>query len=113
MSYYKHLEIDTLIDEEISLREKEINKLYAKKDKLLELSLQDNLSNTEFYERNNSFNEKIQVLDNELHQLRSDKEKIKETADKTKELAEILRTKVNSKSTINKILVFTRPYRSI
>ena len=100
MSYYKHLEIDTLIDEEISLREKEINKLYAKKDKLLELSLQDNLSNTEFYERNNSFNEKIQVLDNELHQLRSDKEKIKETTDKTKELAEILRTKVNSKSTI-------------
>ena len=106
MSYYKHLEIDTLIDEEISLREKEINKLYAKKDKLLELSLQDNLSNTEFYERNNSFNEKIQVLDNELHQLRSDKEKIKETTDKTKELAEILRTKVNSKSTINKIISF-------
>ena len=106
MSYYKHLEIDTLIDEEISLREKEINKLYAKKDKLLELSLQGNLSNTEFYERNNSFNEKIQVLDNELHQLRSDKEKIKETTDKTKELAEILRTKVNSKSTINKIISF-------
>ena len=106
MSYYKHLEIDTLIDEEISLREKEINKLYAKKDKLLELSLQGNLSNTEFYERNNSFNEKIQVLDNELHQLRSDKEKIKETTDRTKELAEILRTKVNSKSTINKIISF-------
>ena len=37
MNYYKHLEIDTVIDEEISYREKEINSLYAKKDKLLEL----------------------------------------------------------------------------
>jgi len=104
MNYYKHLEIDTGIDEEISLREKEINNLYAKKDKLLELSLQGSLSNTEFYERNNSFNEKIKVLDNELNKLKSQKEKLKGTTDKTKELAEILKQKVNSKSTINKII---------
>lgn len=104
MNYYKHLEIDTCIDEEISLREKEINNLYAKKDKLLELSLQDSLSNTEFYERNNSFNEKIKVLDNELNKLKSQKEELKGTTDKTKELAEILKQKVNSKSTINKII---------
>lgn len=104
MNYYKHLEIDTGIDEEISLREKEINNLYAKKDKLLELSLQGSLSNTEFYERNNSFNEKIKVLDNELNKLKSQKEKLKGTTDKTKELAEILKQKVNSKSTIDKII---------
>ena len=104
MNYYKHLEIDTGIDEEISLREKEINKLYTKKDKLLELSLQGSLSNTEFYERNNSFNEKIKVLDNELNKLKSDKAELKGTTDKTKELAEILKQKVNSKSTIDKII---------
>lgn len=104
MNYYKHLEIDTGIDEEISLREKEINNIYAKKDKLLELSLQGSLSNTEFYERNNSFNEKIKVLDNELNKLKSDKAELKGTTDKTKELAEILKQKVNSKSTIDKII---------
>ena len=104
MNYYKHLEIDTGIDEEISLREKEINNLYAKKDKLLELSLQGSLSNTEFYERNNSFNDKIKVLDNELNKLKSQKEKLKGTTDNTKELAEILKQKVNSKSTIDKII---------
>ena len=104
MNYYKHLEIDTGIDEEINIREKEINNLYAKKDKLLELSLQDSLSNTEFYERNNSFNEKIKVLDNELNKLKSQKEELKGTTDKTKELAEILKQKVNSKSTIDKII---------
>ncbi|MBQ4263494.1 MAG: recombinase family protein [Bacilli bacterium] len=104
MNYYKNLEIDTGIDEEISLIEKEINNLYAKKDKLLELSLQGSLSNTEFYERNNSFNEKIKVLDSELNKLKSQKEEIKGTTNKTKELAEILKQKVNSKSTIDKII---------
>lgn len=104
INYYRHLEIDTGIDEEISLREKEINNLYAKKDKLLELSLQGSLSNTEFYERNNSFNEKIKVLDNELNKLKSQKEELKGTTDKTQELAAILKQKVNSKSTIDKII---------
>ena len=104
MNYYKHLEIDTGIDEEVLSREREINNLYAKKDKLLELSLQGSLSNTEFYERNNSFNEKIKVLENELESLKNDKEKIKGTTDKTKGLAEILKQKVNSKSTIDKII---------
>lgn len=104
MNYYKHLEIDTGIDEEINIREKEINNLYAKKDKLLELSLQGSLSNTEFYERNNLFNEKIKVLDNELNKLKSQKEELKGTTDKTQELAEILKQKVNSKSTIDKII---------
>lgn len=104
MNYYKHLEIDTGIDEEILSHEKEINNLYAKKDKLLELSLQGSLSNTEFYERNNSFNEKIKVFENELNKLKNEKNELKGTTDKTKELAEILNQKVNSKSTINKII---------
>ena len=104
MNYYKHLEIDTGIDEEILLRERGINNLYAKKDKLLELSLQGSLSNAEFYERNNSFNEKIKALENELDSLKNYKEKIKGTTDKTKELSENLKQKVNSKSIINKII---------
>ena len=104
MNHYKHLEIDTGIDEAINIREKEINNLYAKKDKLLELSLQGSLSNTEFYERNNSFNEKIKVLDSQLNKLKNEKNNLKGTTDKTKELAEILKQKVNSKSTIDKII---------
>ena len=104
MNYYKHLEIDTGIDEEILSRERGINNLYDKKDKLLELSLQGSLSNTEFYERNNSFNEKIKALENELDSLKKYKEKLKGTTDKTKELAENLKQKVKSKPTINKII---------
>ena len=65
------MEIDTGIDEEILSRERGINNLYDKKDKLLELSLQGSLSNTEFYERNNSFNENIKSLENEHDTLKN------------------------------------------
>lgn len=104
MNYYKHLEIDTGIDEEILLREKEINNLYTKKDKILELSIGGSLSNEEFYERNNLFNDRINTLTKELNQFKLDKDKIKSITDKTKELESILKTKVNSKSTITKII---------
>ena len=104
MNYYKHLEINTGIDEEILSRERKINNLYAKKDKLLELSLQGSLSNTEFSERNNFFNERIKVLDNELNKLKNEKNNLKGTTGKTKELTNILKQKVNSKSTIDKII---------
>ncbi|MBO5183821.1 MAG: recombinase family protein [Bacilli bacterium] len=104
MNYYKHLEIDTGIDEEIKSLEKEINNIYARKDKILELSIQGGLSNEEFYERNNSFNDKINELTKELNQLKQDKKKIKGNTDKTKELENILNSKVNLKSTITKII---------
>ena len=104
ISYYKNLEIDTGIDEEISSIENKINNLYTKKDKILELTIQGGLSNDEFYERNNLFNDKINILINKLNQLKLDKDKLKTTTDKTKELEDILKSKVNSKSTTNKII---------
>lgn len=104
MNYYKHLEIDTGIDEKIKFLEKEINNIYTKKDKILELSLQGSLSNTEFYERNNLFNDKIDNFNKELNRLRIDKEKVECAIDKTEQLKNILKLKVNSKTTIDKII---------
>lgn len=104
MNYYKHLEIDTGIDDEIKAREKEINGLYTKKDKILELSIGGGLSDEEFVIRNNQFNDKINTLTKELNNLTLDKDKLKATTNKTKELEDILKSKVNSKSTITKII---------
>ena len=104
MNYYKHLEIDTGINERILELEKETNQIYAKKDKILELSLQGSLSNSEFYERNNSFNEKLKNIKNDLSSLKLEKEKLKNSGDLTEELSGILKQKVNSKPTINKII---------
>lgn len=103
MNYYNRLEIDTGIDEGISSLEKEINNLYVKKDKILELSIQGNLSNEEFYERNKQFNDKINQLTKELNQFKQICKKLK-TTDKTKELKSILKSKVNPKYTITKII---------
>ena len=74
------------------------------RDKILELSIQGGLSNEEFYERNNLFNDKINTLTKELNQFKQNKENLKETTDKTKELETILKSKVDSKSTITKII---------
>ena len=103
---YKHLEIVTSINEEILLREKEINNIHIKKDKLLELSIQNNLSNKEFYERNNSFNEKIKVLKDEISKLKNQKINYKNIAYEIEELTKILKQKVSSKSTINKLISY-------
>ncbi len=102
MSYYRHLDIDTDIDDEIKDLEKEINNLFIKKDKILELSIQGSLSNQEFYERNNLFNDKINNLTKELNQFKLNRDRQK-SKDKIKELENILKLKVDSKSTIAKI----------
>lgn len=104
MNYYKHLEIGDCIDEEMKSLEKEIDNLYAKKDKILELSIQGALSNEEFCERNKLFNDKINVLTKELNQLKKTREKRENSTAKTKELENILKAKVNSKSILNKII---------
>lgn len=106
MNYYKHLEMDISIDEEILASKRKINNFYAKKDKLLELSLQGSLSNEEFSKRNNFFNEELKILEDKLNKLKNAKEELTETTDKTKELIEILNQKINSKSTINKIISY-------
>lgn len=104
MNYYKHLAIDTGIDERILELEKEINQLYAQKDKILELSLQGSLSNPEFCEKNNSVNEKLKNLENDLNSLKLEIKKLKNSCDLMEELSNTLKQKLNSKSTINKII---------
>lgn len=100
MSYYKKVERNKGIDEQIRCEEREIDRINSKKDKLLELSLQGSLSSEEFYERNTKFNEKIRELQSGIIQLKSRKKK----ENTSREIIEILKQKVISKSTFHKIL---------
>ncbi|MGN0973789.1 MAG: recombinase family protein [Bacilli bacterium] len=104
MNYYKYLEFDTDIDDEINTIIKKKNDLFQKKEKLLELSLEGSISNKEFTERNDFYNKKIKIIDNELIKLNKNKKQIKVTIDKTKELNEFLKIKTTEKSTTNKII---------
>ncbi|MBP3360944.1 MAG: recombinase family protein [Clostridia bacterium] len=53
----------------------DINAVIAKKDKLLDLSLDNRLSNEEFEQRNNSFNKQIEKLKSELTRLDKEEQK--------------------------------------
>jgi len=101
---YKELEIDDSLNEEILSCLKEKDNICIKKDKLLELSIEGSLSNEEFYERNNLFNEKIKNIESKLIQLKNNREKISNKVDNLKELNEILKIKVTEKLVINKII---------
>lgn len=103
MNYYKNLEDDNETDEELKSLEKEINNLYAKKDKLLELSIQGSLSNEEFYKRNNLLNDKINKLTKKITQLKKRKKESIVKPNKIKDLESIIKSKTSSNSTIDKI----------
>ena len=102
MNYYQNLEVDTGIDETIEEIEKEKNGIIAKKDKLLDLSLQGSITNLEFCERNNHFNQKLKELEVRLDQLKQEKERLKK-GNITNHLFEIIKQKIYSKSTFDKI----------
>lgn len=103
MKYYQNVENDAVVHDEMRKKERELDKLYAKKDKLLELNLQNRLSNEEFYERNTLFNKKIKEIRWEVNQLRRNK---KENIHPSEELTEIVRQKVHEKSTLYKVIEF-------
>ncbi len=104
MNYYKHLIIENDNNEKIKELEKEINSIYAKKDKILELSFQGGLSNSEFMLHNNSLNEKLKKIESNLNSLYAEKNKTKNLNDKIIELSNIIKLKVGSITTRDKII---------
>lgn len=97
MNYYKKIDVHAGIEEQIKRKEKEIDSIHSKKEKLLELSLQGSLSNEEFCERNTNYNEKIKNIAKEMNQLKNTKEK----KNLLKELIKELKQKVNATFTFH------------
>ena len=62
LDYYSNLKIDNNYQYEIFNIKKEIKSIEAKKEKLLELSMEGSISNLEFKERNDKYNEEISSL---------------------------------------------------
>lgn len=110
MKYYKHFDMDGYIDEEINTKEKEVSNIYAKKDKLLELSLQDSISNIEFCERNNLFNDRLDKISEELNKLKIERKNMDSGNDKVNSLLDLISLKVNSNFTFYKIIDFLLDY---
>ncbi len=104
MDYYHFLNVEENLNSEIDCVEKEINSLYAKKDKLLEFSLDGSISNHEFCKRNNFYNKKLELAKMNLNELYKNIKSKKMVIDKEQTLREILKQKVSSSETDEKII---------
>lgn len=104
IKYYKHFDIDDYIGKKIRSKEKEVSKIYEKKDKLLELNLQGNISDMEFFERNNLFNYKLNEVRTELKKLKIETENENGVIDKESNLLYLVCLKANSELTLYKII---------
>ncbi len=66
VNYYKELNRDSKKDKDIL---KEINRINIKKDKLLDLKINELISDREFKKKNNEFNEKVKLLEQKIDEL--------------------------------------------
>ena len=104
MNYYKNSGYESNTAEEIKERKKDLEFLLRKKDKLLELSMGNFLTNEEFQEKNNDLNKQIKKLTQEIEERRKRVENREKIKDQYVLLEDIIKRKVNSLSSYNKII---------
>jgi hypothetical protein len=76
------------------------NKIITKKEKLLELNIEGNLSNDEWSIRNNDYNEKLTIINENIDLLK----KIRQTCSDNNCFEEIINKKIKEKEIKNKLI---------
>lgn len=107
MHNYSQLEMDNGTQEKISIREKEIKEVNDKKDKLLELSLNNSLSNIEFVNRNEYYNERLKIINKELNDLLEEKKRLEKVTSndlRLKKLESIIKLRITNKSILDRVI---------
>lgn len=92
------------LDEKYNIYNKEKEKIFQKKDKLLELNLEGNISNAEFSIQNNKYNDELQKLDDNILELEKHKKGFIDINKKNDQLQKILNQKLKSKATTDKMI---------
>ena len=87
--------------------EEELSSLRAKKDRLLEMSIEDAISTAEFKQRNDGFNQQAQALEERLEALQAEAEKGRRTAEQLEEIRAALERELSFQNGINSALVTT------
>lgn len=77
VSYYSNLKLSNTYQREIIKVNNKVDEIKRKKDKILELNINGNITNLEFKERNDAFNEEILNLKNKSTILKKEKDLIK------------------------------------
>ncbi len=95
------------IEQDIAKFKMEINNFLKKKDKLLDLSIKEKISDDEFEKRNDSFNVQIEELKEKIRQLEKDKEKNQSVVDTINGFREIILSELNFEDEISDGMVDT------
>lgn len=101
--YYRNITPNNDFNNIINKKQKQIDYINIKKDKLLELSITGNLSNEEFYKRNNQLNSDIIQIEKELHSLKLNNKKLI-NQNYQKEIYQLLLSKIQTQTIIKKLI---------
>ena len=94
LSMYKKYNFTKDFDSEISNVESNINVIQSKKDKLLELTIKNLLSDEEFYKRNEELNKEIAKQQEKIKELKEEKENLSSIEDNMKQIKCALEKKI-------------------
>ncbi|MCI8537394.1 MAG: recombinase family protein, partial [Oscillospiraceae bacterium] len=87
--------------------EEDLSAIQAKKDRLLEMSVEGAVTTAEFKQRNDGFNEQAKVLEERLAALRAEAEKGQQTAAQMEEIRAALEEELTFQNGVNSALVTT------
>ena len=87
--------------------EEDLSAIQAKKDRLLEMSIEGVITTVEFKQRNDGFNQQIQALEERLEALRAEAEKGQRTAAQLEEIRAALERELSFQNGIHSALVTT------
>ena len=87
--------------------EEDLSSIQAKKDRLLEMSIEGVISTAEFKQRNDGFNERAKVLEERLAVLQSEAEKGQQTTAQLQEIRSALEEELTFQNSVNSALVTT------
>ena len=93
--------------QEIRHIEEELSAIQAKKDRLLEMSIEGVISTAEFKQRNDGFNEQMTILEGRRAALRAEAEKDRWTPAQLEEIRTALEQELSFSNSINSALVTT------
>ncbi len=87
--------------------EEDLSAIQAKKDRLLEMSIEGVISTAEFKRRNDGFNQQAKALEEKLAELQTEAEKGQQTAAQLEEIRSALEEELTFQNRINSALVTT------
>lgn len=87
--------------------EAELSAIYAKKDRLLEMSIEGALSTAEFKQRNDAFNQQIHELEGQMEVLRAEEEKCQISVEQLGKIKAALEAELSFQNGVNSALVAT------